>query len=376
MTAFTSDIVVIGGGVIGLSIACELGRRGASVLVLGQRQKGQASSVAAGMLAPLAEASEPGPFLNLALDSLHRYPDFLATLREESGTDIAACGPGMLRVARTEEEESALCRALSWQPALGLPLHRLTGEEARGLEPALSPSVRAAVLSPAETHLPPHQLLAAFIQVCYRYKVSTQPWTAATGLEFSGGRISAVHTAEGRRPCRAVVLAGGAWNPFLLDWLHFSVPIFPLRGQIMTKQSLREPPLQVPFRHTIYTHGAYLVPRPNGEVIAGATEEKAGYDADTTTEGHQSLHRSALALVPALASLGAGKTRVGLRPMSADGLPLLGRVPGFENAHLAGGHGRNGILLTPITAALMADAILNNAPIPTAFDPARFGDTA
>lgn len=371
--AQTADIVIIGGGVIGLSVACELGRRGVSVVVLNQRQKGQASPVAAGMLAPLAEANGPGPFLDLALESLGRYPDFLATLREESGTDTAVCGPGMLRVARTEEEEAALCRALVWQSALGLPLHRLTGAEARGLEPALSPAIRAAILSPAETHIPPHRLLAAFTQVCYRYEIRTMPWTMATGLEFSSGRVTAVNAEGWRFSCGAVVLAGGAWNPFLTDWLGFSVPIFPLRGQIMTLQSLREPPLTLPIQHTIYTHGAYLVPRPNGELIAGATEEEAGYDADVTTEGHQSLRRSALALVPALAALGGGKTQVGLRPISADGLPLLGRIPGFDNAYLAGGHGRNGILLAPVTGSLMADLILDGAAPPAAFDPARFG---
>ncbi len=251
----TADIVVVGGGVIGLSIACELGRRGASVVVLDQWQKGQASPVAAGMLAPLAEANGPGPFLDLALESLRRYPDFLATLREESGTDIAVCGPGTLRVACTEAEEAALCRALSWQPALGLPLHRLTGEEARDLEPALSPAIRAAILSPDETHLPPKRLLAALTQVCCHYDIRTLPWTAATGLEFSAGRVTAVTASGGHFPCGAIVLAGGAWNPFLTDWLGFSVPITPLRGQIMTLG----PAAKLPIQHTIYTHGAYLV---------------------------------------------------------------------------------------------------------------------
>ncbi len=376
MTDKSADIVIIGGGVIGLSIACELGRQGASIVLLDQRQRGQASPVAAGMLAPLAEANEPGQFLDLALESLRLYPGFLATLREESGTDVALCGPGMLRVAFTEEEEEALCRALTWQPALGLPLHWLTGAEARVLEPALSPAIRAAILSPAETHLPPHRLLAAFTQVCYHYEIRTLPWTAATGLEVSHRRVTAVHAAESRYSCGAVVLAGGAWNPFLTDWLGFSVPVFPLRGQIMTLESKSEPPLKVPFQHTLYTHGSYLVARPNGEIIAGATEEEAGYLAERTTEAMQSLHRAALSLVPSLAAFGAGQTRVGLRPMSLDGLPLLGRIPGFENAYLAGGHGRNGILLTPITGQIMADAILNGTAPPTAFDPARFGGPA
>ena len=370
MAQKSADILIIGGGVIGLAIAAELGRRGGAVTVLSQAQSGQAAPVAAGMLAPLAEASKPGPFLDLTLDSLRSYPEFLARLREESGMDIRALGPGMLRVARTDLEEAALCRALAWQSSLGLPLHPLTGDEARHLEPALSPQIRAALLSPAEMHLPPLFLLEALTRLCVRCRVQILSETPAIGLECTGDQVTAVVTPREKIACGKILFAAGAWNPILADWLGYSLPIRPLRGQIQTLG----PSLRPLFRHTLYTHGSYLVPRPGGEIIAGATEEEAGYEAHVTSSGIRSLHAAALTLVPALAFLPPGQTHAGLRPVSADGLPLLGRIPGWENVHIAAGHGRNGILLTPITGTLMADALLHEAPLPPAFDPARFGE--
>ena len=149
---------------------------------------------------------------------------------------------------------------------------------------------------------------------------------------------------------------------------HF--PVHPLRGQMAALGPLQP----LPFQHTLYAHSGYLVPRADGRVIAGATEELAGFDAQTTVSGVSSMTAMATALVPILAAAPQHSVWAGLRPVSADGLPLLGRVPGWDNIHVATGHGRNGILLTPLTGRLMAAHLLHKAELPTAVDPARFGN--
>lgn len=364
----TADILIIGGGVIGLSVAWHLGRQSDSVTVLDSGEQGQASAVAAGMLAPLAEAGAPGPFLDLALDSLRRYPEFVKTLRVESGTPLEIRGPGMLRVARTDEEESELDRAIIWQSALGLPLRRLTSSEVRTLEPAAAPSLQSAILSPQERHIEPRGLIASLAVACRNRNVQLISGRAL-GLELPGGEVAAVRTETERLPCKSLVIAGGAWSDLMGQWLGVQMPISPLRGQILALGPVQPAPL----RHTLYTHGAYLVPRSDGRIVVGATEEAVGFDSRTTERGIAGLRLQAERLVPCLMDMPLHSAWSGLRPLSADGLPLLGRVPGWDNVFVATGHGRNGILLAPVTGALMADAILKGTPLPAAFDPARFG---
>jgi len=363
----SADILILGGGVIGLSVACELGRRGASVTVLDAAAPGRASTAAAGMLAPLAEAAAPGPFLEFALESLRRYPDFVAHLSELSGQKLRICGPGMLRVARTEDEEATLCRAFAWQSSLGLPLHRLSGAEVRRLEPAAATNIQAALLSPHERHIEPRQLLSALNEGCRRQEVEIVT-AKVTGVQTKSGHALAVSTAQGRHSFGTLVLAGGAWSRGLGQYFGLPLPVTPLRGQILALG----PQSPAPISHTLYTHGAYLVPRADGRIVVGATEEWAGFDAETTDDGIAGLRADAARLVPTLAGWPLHSAWAGLRSVSADGLPLLGRAPGWDNVQVATGHGRNGILMAPLTGALMADALLHNASLPTAFDPARF----
>ncbi len=370
MSQRRSEILVVGGGVIGLSVAWHLGKQGRTVTVLDSGEPGQASSAAAGMLAPLAEAAAPGPFLSLALDSLGRYPAFADALREQSGQELDICGPGMLRVARTDDEEAVLCRAMDWQPALGLPLHRLTGTEVRRLEPRAAPDIRAAIFSPAERHIEPRRLLSALSLACRHHRVHILPHRTV-GIETVSNRVTAVRTEADVFMAETLIVAGGAWSPTLGQWLGSDIPVAPLRGQILALG----PQLPQLLQHTLYTHGAYLVPRSDGRIVAGATEEWAGYEPQTTPSGIAGLRADAARLVPSLADWPLGSAWAGLRPVSADGLPLLGRAPGWDNVHIAAGHGRNGILLAPITGAVMADFILNDVPLPAAFDPARFGET-
>jgi glycine oxidase len=364
----SADIVIIGGGVIGLSVAWHLARAGdASIVVLERGQVGGgASGAAAGMLAPLAEARAPGPFVTLGLESLHRYPAFAEALRAETELDIELVGPGMLRVAATEEEADALCAAFSWQRAAGLAVERLSGDEARQREPALSPTVRAAVLSPDERHVEPRRLVRALALACARRSVRIEENAPVVELMTEGPRVTGVRTASDVWPCGHVVVAGGAWSEPMGRWLGVSLPVFPVGGQILALRGL--PP---PLRHTVYGHAGYLVPKADGRIVVGATEERgAGFNVRPTAGGMARLLGMAQTLVPALADAAFDSVWSGLRPGSRDGLPILGPLPGWENAHVATGHFRNGILLAPITGEIVARGIVGLPPLPPS--PIRF----
>jgi glycine oxidase len=350
----TPDVTVIGAGIIGLSVAWHLAREGASVTVLERGTVGcGASGAAAGMLAPLAEAKKPGAFVELGMASLRRYPDFIEALKEEAGLDPNCGGSGLLRVALDEAGAQALCTASEWQEAAGLRVEQLSSEEVRRLEPELTDKVVAAVLSRDEQQFDPVVLTNALAIACRHRGVDVREGCAVTGLKYDGSFIRAVQTMDGPIPCGKVVVAGGAWSEEIGRHLNVALPVFPVRGQIMALNM--EPPT---LRHTIYAHHGYLVPRGNGRIIVGATAEEAGFDCRPTAGGMAWLLETARSLVPKLSEASFDSVWAGLRPATPDGLPIIGRLPGYENAYAATGHFRNGILLAPITGALVTDLIL------------------
>ena len=365
-----SDVVIVGGGVIGLSCAYALARRGIIVTVLDAKKQGQASWAAAGMLAPLAESGSPGPFLDLGIQSLRLWPEFAARLQEASGITVPLVGPGILRVARTEDEEQVLCRAWKWQQATGLLLERLDSASLHSLEPGLSPDIHMAVISFSEQHVEPRLVLQALEKACLKLGVRHIA-QKAIGFVHMGDQIKSVTTRAGDISCGQVLIAGGAWSKGIGQQIGFSLPVAPLRGQILALG----PGVSSSPQYTIYTHDAYLVPRQDGRIIVGATEEQVGFDTQTTTQGISGLLSAAQEIYPALAQYPLDSMWTGLRPVSPDGLPILGPIPGWINAHIATGHGRNGILLTPVTGELMASALLDNAPLPSTFCPTRFTET-
>lgn len=359
MPAARADMVVVGGGVIGLSIAWRLAQTGAAVTVVDAGcGDGQASIAAAGMLAPLAEAERAGPLVDLGLDSLRRYPGFVSELRAETDAALELSGPGMLRVAIGQAEEEALATAFAWQKTAGLPLAWLDAGAARSLEPSLSNRIRAAVLSPEEKHVEPGALLAALTTACRRRGVRIET-IRVVGFKTQGKRVTTVETMIGASSCANVVIAGGAWSAALARHLGTELPVFPVRGQLLALRC--RPPL---FRHTIYSHLGYLVPRTEGRVVVGATAERAGFDSATTQAGKAALLASARSLAPSLGTNPVEGHWAGLRPASGDGLPMLGRLSGWENAFIATGHFRNGILLAPITADLLSRSILDGSSEP------------
>ena len=347
------DVVVAGGGAIGLSVAWHLAKAGAGVTVFDSGpDNGQASIASAGMLAPLAEAEEHGPLVSLGLESLSLYPAFSAALKEDAGIDAFPIGPGTLRVALDEAEEKSLGMCFSWQRSKGLPLEWLTGAEARRLEPALSRLARAAVFSPEEKRVAPRALMSALAWACRRRGVRLEAGRV-TGFETRGARVTAAKTDGASVPCGQAVIAAGAWSAGLAKNLGVDIPVFPVRGQMIS--FLRPEP---DARHAIYSRTGYVVPREEGRLAAGATQERAGFDCGTTKEAVDELSAAARGLIPSLAGAHVESAWAGLRPGSGDGLPILGPLPGWENAHVASGHFRNGILLTPVTGRIMARLVL------------------
>ncbi len=362
------DVLVAGGGVVGLSLAWRLAQRGQQVVVLEAGTAGGASWAAAGMLAPLAEARSCNAFVRLGLDSLALYPDFLKELSDASGLAIAPAGPGMLRVAQTRHEADTLHQALTWQQTLGLPLEWLDTADALQREPALLSTLVGAVYSPREQQITPRRLLDALRAACLHAGVVIHANSCLETIVTHGQRATGAVVSTLSLDCGQLVLAAGVWIDRAAGRLGISLPVTPLRGQALTLDT----GLPLPLAHTIYGTQGYLVPRASGQIVVGATEEHAGFDAAPTPDGRNGLRAMASRLVPLTAQLPLHEHWAGLRPVTPDGLPLLGRAPHWDNVFLAGGHGRNGILLTPITAQLMTRTLLDSTPPPAALSPTRF----
>jgi len=360
----------VGGGAIGCAIAYYLSRAGVRATVLDRRRLGmEASNAAAGMLAPLSEAHGLGPMLDLSLASLRIFPTLAPELHEATGIDLEYRLTGILRVAFTPQEAAELRRRLEWQRPLGLPLEWLDETMLWELEPRLSPRVLAGVLSEDEGRVSNQNMTLAFARAAAAAGATLRERTPVTSLITSNGRATAVRTPEGRVAAGHVVLAAGAWTGRLARRHGLEVPVRPMRGQMLALGGM-----VTPIRTIVWGPRGYLVPRANGLVFAGATVEDVGFRPRTTLRGLREVRRAAIGMVPQLTHAHAQFTWAGLRPASADELPILGPLPGLDNVTVASGHYRNGILLAPVTGRLIAQAIIDGRPSEALapFSPARF----
>ena len=362
------DVAVLGGGVIGLAVAWRARQRGLSVVLIDKGDLGRgASHVAAGMLAPVAEA-DPGEraLLELGLSSARAWGAFAAELQDSSGRPVGYQASGTLVVARDRDEAEALDRELALRERLGLRVERILPSAARRLEPALAPTLRAAFLAPDDHTVDPRRLTAALAVAAAR-----------AGVEYRVGQeVTAVLPGEGveverRDLVRAarVVVASGAWSGQIPGVP--TVPVRPVKGQTLRlRQVLGEPALlERPVRY----EGGYLVPRQDGSVVLGATMEEQGFDVALTAGGLHALLRDAAELVPGVLELEVTEMIAGLRPGTPDNAPLLGELDGVV---FATGHHRNGVLLTPVTAALVTAHLAGEQELPAAFAPGRFARAA
>lgn len=362
------DVVVVGGGVIGCATARHAALGGASVVVVERGRPGaEASHAAAGMLSPLAEAEAPGPFLELLLRSREGYPAAVEALREETGIDAGYSGAGTLFVALREEDEAELAHRFAWQSALGLAVEALSAEEARRLEPALSPAVRRALRFPGDHQVENRALSLALWSAAARAGAEFRLGREVAGVLRDGGRVGGVELSDGERVAAgAVVVAGGCWAG-RLGGLPRELPVFPVHGQLLAVESV--PPV---FRHVVDSPRCYLVPRSDGRVIAGATVERVGFRKAVTPAGMRSLIDGALEIAPVLAHAPLAESWSGLRPGTPDGLPILGADPEVPNLLYATGHFRNGILLAPLTGEVIGEMVLGR-PSPVELAPFGIG---
>lgn len=368
-----ADVVIIGGGVIGLSIARELARRDVpKVTVIERGEFGkEASWAAGGILAPQVEADRPDDFFKLACASRDLYPAFARALQNETKVDVELDQTGTLYVGFTEDEEHEMRRRFDWQTREGFRVEWLTGDEARRLEPNISPSVRRALRFPDDWQVENRILTKALLASNQRRGVRLIENREAKSIRIEDGRVTGIEGVTTSVNPATVVIAAGAWtsNIGTSATNSLAVPIDPVRGQMLCFQT--EPPLS---RHVIYSSRGYLVPRRNGRLLAGSTSEHVGFEKRVTNAGTASIKSMAFEIAPGLKSAAIVDSWAGFRPHAPDDRPVLGPASDIEGLFYATGHYRNGILLAPITANVIADALLNrrNSPFLEIFSPDRF----
>ncbi|WP_326752205.1 glycine oxidase ThiO [Streptomyces hirsutus] len=371
------DVLVVGGGIIGLVTAWRAAQRGLATTVLDPEPGSGAARVAAGMLAAVTELHYgEQTLLGLNLASARRYPDFAAELTEATGHDLGYRRCGTLAVALDADDRAHLRELHVLQQQSGLDAQWLSGRECRRLEPMLAPGVRGGLRVDGDHQIDPRRLAAALVTACERAGVVLhRAW--AERLTVAGERATGVVTADGTAlDAGQVVLAGGSLSGRLAGIpAEVLPPVRPVKGQVVR---LAMPDRFGPFlsrtvRAVVRGSHVYLVPRENGELVIGATSEEQGWDTTVTAGGVYELLRDAHELVPGITELPLTETRAGLRPGSPDNAPLLG-PSALAGLVLATGHHRNGVLLTPVTGDVLAE-VLTTGELPSEarpFTPRRF----
>jgi glycine oxidase len=367
-------IIVLGGGIIGLACALELRRRGAEVTLLETgRCGGQASGAAAGMLAPYSENVEaPDAFFTLCRASLSLYPAWQRMVRDVSGAEFEFTECGSLYVAYHEADLLALESRMRWQREYGSSAVLLKGPELFDAEPGLSRSAVAALYTPEESHVYAPDLVMALNTACVQAGVRIHEELAALELAEWRGRIQVRSQNGGLFEGDQLLVCTGAWAGELSGKLGIRIPVQPIRGQICAYAWDGD---RTPLKHLLFSSQGYLVQKANGTLVCGASEDVAGFDTRVTDKGIRRLTQWNKKVMPALEHLEPFHRWAGLRPSTLDGRPLIGRLESSDRVLFAAGHYRNGILLSPVTAALIADCAEGKplADWQQAFRPERFG---
>ncbi|BDG60767.1 glycine oxidase ThiO [Caldinitratiruptor microaerophilus] len=380
-----ADVVVVGGGIVGLSAAYYLAGEGARVtLVERQRPGAGATGASAGMLAAQLEPSGPGPLFDMALRARDLYGSLAADLLAETGVDIGLVRGGILALAPAGPEpagdpdgEAARLRdAVRWQNEAGAAAAWWEPAQVEAYVPGVQRCL-GGLYAERDAFLVPEHAAFALAAACRRRGVEVLNGVQVTGFLRDGARVTGVRTDAGDRAAGEVVLAAGAWSGSLAALLDLHVPVLPVRGQILVLDP--EPDRaggDWRSRGTpVYSDHSYLVPRRDGRVLVGATVEPGEWRAEPTAAGLAHLAGVVRRIVPALEAAAVIGWRVGLRPGTPDGLPVIGRPEGRPGLVLATGHFRNGILLGPLTGRLVAALCAGRRPEIdlTPFSPDRFG---
>ncbi len=384
-----TSVVVIGGGVVGCAAALALARRGAQVIVLERGRArteepgdtGASTWAAAGIVGAQIATHGDGPLARLCIASRARYPAFVAEVHQLSGLDVELRPAGVLRPAFDAGELAAIEADAAWHEPAGLRVERLDAARARALEPALSPNVVGALRFPDEPRVDPPSLLAALRTAIERAGAELRTGAEVRRIRVRDGRAHGVElTSGGAIEADAVVVAAGSWSSLVEGASLPSPSVEPARGQIVElkvpRQILRGVIEGSGYNgadpHTPGAAGAYLSPRDDGRVLVGSTVELVGYVRGATAAVVRDLLAGAIRLVPALGSAIVTRAWAGFRPYTRDELPLIGPT-GVPGVVVATAHFRNGVLLAPVTADIVAALVLGEPPPHdiAAFSPSR-----
>lgn len=364
------EIVVAGGGLAGAAVALSLARRGAAVnLVEAERPGSAATGASAGMLAPQYESAGAGPLYRALLQCRAHYPHFLDELAELVQPRIDIRWDGMLVANRDAAEAGEAAAMLAWQHAEGQRGEVVEIDSALRLQDGIATDVHSYLWLPDEGQVDTQQIAAVLGAALDAAGVRVIPGRRVSALRVASSAVTGIELEDGRvLDADAVVIAAGAWSE-LIAGLPRAVGVRPVRGHM-----IRFAAGAARLDRLLASHAArYLVPRNDGSILAGSTMDESGYDRSLSDQGLRSVHESAAALLPALHHARPLEQWADLRPISADGLPVIGMDPDIRGLCYATGYGRNGILLAPLAAAVVAGILLNDVtPAPwDAFSPAR-----
>jgi len=373
----SSRIIIVGGGVIGLSIAWRLSRETTrdEILLLDANRAGEGTSrVSAGMIAPIAEAGFEDPhFIKFARLSRERYRAFVSEVSRDAETPVALGEEGSIIVAIHRDDVEAMRRVYDHRRHADLPVEWLSGTQAREMEPTLTPRVSAAMWIAYDGQVNPRALLPALVRACNRRGVEVRENASVSRIVIEGDVATGVEVGGELLPADTIVLCAGAWSGSIDGMPADVVPqVRPIRGQILRLTRTAD----FAMKHVVRGPRAYLLPKDDGTVVVGATQEEAGFDATPTAGGIKTILENAWEMVPSIYDLPIERVEVGLRPGTRDHLPLIGatRIRGLI---MATGHFRHGILFAPTTADAVCRGILTGdfgADV-AAFAPDRFAST-
>ncbi len=375
----SADVVIVGGGVIGLAVAWRAAARGLRVSLIERATVGGGTShLAAGMLAPISEADpSEQPQLALGVAASRAYPPFVTELAAASPLDPGYLTCGTIIAARDRDEAEAITRALELRVSLGLSARRLRASEARALEPALAPTLRLALEFPDDHVIDPRALIAALADAARRAGAEIRERTPVAEVMCGPDRVRGVRLLDGGSvAAEQVVVAAGVWSGDLSGLPDDArMPLHPVKGQILRLHDPAGPGL---LSHVLRMDGGYVVPRGDGRYVIGATVEERGFDATVTAGALYGLLQNASELLPGISELVVDEFSAGFRPRTPDNAPIIGRGSP-AGLHWATGHYRNGILLAPITAEIVVAELLDE-PIDqrlelASFSPRRFAKT-
>jgi glycine oxidase len=363
--------LVIGGGIIGSSVAWRLASEGVQVSVFERGRLGQeASWAAAGLIGPQAEAHEPGAFFDLALAGKRSFDAIVERLTAESGVDPEYDDHGVLYVAFDDVARARLQSRARWQRAAGGQVDELTPREAFRLAPVLSEKIIFALHMPNNRRVENRKLTLAYINAATHAGAEFREGALIHSIEVSNGRATGVRLADGSLEEGDVVInAAGAWAGEISGLEEDRIHFYPVRGQILCFEA--RPGLVEP---SLFSESGIVVPRRDGRILAGSIFEEAGFNKSVTLDGMERILRAVRAMVPSIASIPFREAWAGLRPASDDLLPVLGPSPTVANVMYAAGHFRSGILLSAVTGEVIADLVKGREPSIdlVAFSAARF----